>query len=382
MSLRILCGLLLCALLMVSCNYEDVETSATAGPYIATAAPVLQNPDTHSVILKTDSVAKKVKREFRPKDITVKAALKDMRFNPLAVKLFVSLADKTGGKSYFAKNSKMVAQTIVSILDKHTVEKTDVVLLIDKTGSMDDDIENVKKSATKIITELKKFKNIQLGWGAYGDKNDEPANWFELHKLSADLDNSLNNIQSLTVGGGGDLPESVNDAIWKTIDEINWRPDARKMILVIGDAHSLEPPYADKSMEDVVKKCIARAVHVNLYPVVISTEDIYGDLVDDSRTVTEEPPTEEVRPATPIKPGNIITRTYPNPTEDNTYLDFTGTGPYVVDVRSLLGKTISSEQVATNRYTCNLLNVPAGIYLVTVTDKSTGKFEVRQIVKK
>jgi hypothetical protein len=154
------------------------------------------------------------------------------------------------------------------------------------------------------------------------------------------------------------------------------------MILVIGDAHSLEPPYADKSMEDVVKKCIARAVHVNLYPVVISTEDIYGDLADDSRTVTDEPPTEEVRPATPIKPGNIITRTYPNPTEDNTYLDFTGTGPYVVDVRSLLGKTISSEEVATNRYTCNLLNVPAGIYLITVTDKSTGKFEVRQIVKK
>jgi hypothetical protein len=54
----------------------------------------------------------------------------------------------------------------------------------------------------------------------------------------------------------------------------------------------------------------------------------------------------------------------------------------MVDVKSLLGKTISSEEITTNRYTCNLLNVPSGIYLVTVTDKGSGKTEVRQIVKK
>lgn len=380
MSLRILCGLLLCALLMVSCNNEDVDTSASSGPYIPTSAPVLQNPDTHTVVLKTDSVAKKVRRAVKPKDITVKQALKDMRFNPQAVKLFVSLADKTGGQSYFAKNSKMVANTIVSILDKHTTQKTDVVLLIDKTGSMYDDIENVKSSATKIIEQLKKFNNIQLGWGAYGDKNDTPDSWFELNNLSADLDNSLNKIQNLTTGGGGDLPESVNDAIYKTIEDINWRPDARKMILVIGDAHSLEPPYADHSLNDVVKKCISSAVHVNLYPVVISTEDIYGDL---EFTEPEEPSvTTTERTATTPKAGAIIARTYPNPVVDYAYLDLTGTGHYVVDVKTLLGKTISSEEITSNRYTCNLLNAPAGIYLVTVTDKGSGKTEVRQVVKK
>lgn len=383
MSLRIICGLLLCALLMVSCNNDDVDTSAAAGPYIASAAPILQNPDTHTVIIKTDSLAKKVRRSVKPKDVTVKEALKDMRFNPQAVKLFVSLADKTGGQTYFAKNSKLVAQTIVSILDKHATEMTDVVLLIDKTGSMDDDIENVKKSASRIILTLKKFKNIQLGWGAYGDKNDDPTNWFQLNKLSANLDESLDKINGLYTGGGGDLPESVNDAIYKTIDEMNWRPDARKMILVIGDAQSLEPPLADRSMGEVIKKCISSAVHVNLYPVVISTEDIMGDLHDDSRTFTEPAePAEGGRLTTTVKTGNIISRTYPNPTTDNVYIDFTGTGPYVVDVKSLLGKTIASEEITTNRYTCNLLNVPAGIYLITVTDKSTGKMEVRQVVKK
>ncbi|UPT68272.1 MAG: VWA domain-containing protein [Sphingobacteriales bacterium JAD_PAG50586_3] len=191
---------------MASCNNEDVDTSTASGPYIPTTTPVLQQPDTHTVTLKTDSVAKKVRRAVKPKDITVKQALKDMRFNPQAVKLFVSLADKTGGQSYFAKNSKMVANTIVSILDKHTTQKTDVVLLIDKTGSMYDDIENVKSSATKIISQLKKFDNIQLGWGAYGDKNDTPDSWFELHNLSADLDNSLDKIQNLTTGGGEICP--------------------------------------------------------------------------------------------------------------------------------------------------------------------------------
>jgi hypothetical protein len=104
MSLRILCGLLLCAFLTLSCNNEDVDTTAAAGPYIASAAPVLQNPDTHKIVIKTDSLAKNVRRAVKPKDVTVKDALKDMRFNPEAVKLFVSLADKTGGQTYFAKN--------------------------------------------------------------------------------------------------------------------------------------------------------------------------------------------------------------------------------------------------------------------------------------
>jgi hypothetical protein len=383
MSLRILCGLLLCAFLTLSCNNEDVDTTAAAGPYIASAAPVLQNPDTHKIVIKTDSLAKNVRRAVKPKDVTVKDALKDMRFNPEAVKLFVSLADKTGGQTYFAKNSKMVAQTIVSILDKHTTEMTDVVLLIDKTGSMDDDIENVKKSAARIIAALKKFKNIQLAWGAYGDKNDDPANWFQLNKLSADLDASLDKINGLYTGGGGDLPESVNDAIYKTIDEMNWRIDARKMILVIGDAHSLEPPLADRSLNDVIKKCISSAIHINLFPVVISTEDIMGDLRDDSPKFTglEEEPTEDARAGAP-KTGNIIISTYPNPSTDNVYIDFTGTGPYIIDVKSLLGKTVAYAEVTTNRYTCNLLNAPAGIYLVTVTEKNTGKTEVRQVVKK
>ncbi|UPT68271.1 MAG: T9SS type A sorting domain-containing protein [Sphingobacteriales bacterium JAD_PAG50586_3] len=180
------------------------------------------------------------------------------------------------------------------------------------------------------------------------------------------------------------MPESVNDAIYKTIEDINWRPDARKMILVIGDAHSLEPPYGDHSLNDVVKKCISSAVHVNLYPVVISTEDIYGDLAGDvTFTEPEEPAlTVSERNSTTPKVGTIIARTYPNPAIDYAYLDLTGTGHYVVDVKSLLGKTISSEEITTNRYTCNLLAVPAGIYLVTVTDKGTGKAEIRQIVKK
>jgi hypothetical protein len=155
------------------------------------------------------------------------------------------------------------------------------------------------------------------------------------------------------------------------------------MILVIGDAHSLEPPLADRSLNDVIKKCISSAIHVNLFPVVISTEDIMGDLRDDSPKFTglEEEPTEDARAGAP-KTGNIIISTYPNPSTDNVYIDFTGTGPYIIDVKSLLGKTVAYAEVTTNRYTCNLLNAPAGIYLVTVTEKNTGKTEVRQVVKK
>lgn len=381
MSLRIPCALLLGAILLSSCDNEEAATLASGSPYIPSSAPVLQAPDTHTMVMKTDTLAKRIKRTVKPKDITLKEVLRDKRFNPMAVKLFVSLADKTGGASYFAKNSKTVAETIVRILDKHTREKTDIVLLIDKTGSMDDDIDDVQKSVKAIVKELKKFKNIHLGWAAYGDKNVDGAAWYERTPLSADLDNSLTAISSLKVTGGGDLPESVNDALWKTIDETNWRPDARKMMLVIGDAPSLEPPNAEHSLNDVVKKCIASAIHVNLYPVVISTENIYGELEGAEKAAPEDKMVDEKK-TTKVEPiSHMITKVYPNPTVDLAYLDFSGIGPYTIEVKSLLGKTVASYNTPENKYTLSLLNQPAGIYLVTVYDQTTHKTEVRQVVK-
>lgn len=389
MSLRILCGLLLSILLLASCNNEDVAAIASAGPYIPSTAPVLQAPDTHvtTTLIKTDSLSKKIKRTYKPKDVTLKEALKDLRFEPQAVRLFVSLADKTGGESYFAKNSKLVAEKIITILDKHLVEKTDVVLLIDKTGSMDDDIVNIKNSVKRIVSELKKFKNIQLGWAAYGDKNVDGDSWYEMHRLTPDLDNSLASIGSLSVTGGGDMPESVNDAIWKSVDEFNWRPNSRKMMLVLGDATSLEPPKADKSLADVIKKCIASAVNVNIYPVVISTQNIYDEIPDKPDELREAT---DVEPAAPkktmagatITPDAMVTKVYPNPTADFSNLEFNGKGPFVIQVKSLLGKTVLTEHTNQTKYSINLFSQPAGIYLVSVTNKDDGKTEVRQVVKK
>ena len=43
-------------------------------------------------------------------------------------------------------------------------------------------------------------------------------------------------IDTATIRGGGDYPESVNDAIVKAMDELNWNSKLLKAVIVIDDA--------------------------------------------------------------------------------------------------------------------------------------------------
>lgn len=67
-------------------------------------------------------------------------------YNQLAISYFSTLADSLHGRSYYADNSDAVMLSVMDVLTSRINEGTDIVFLVDKTGSMDDDIENVRNS--------------------------------------------------------------------------------------------------------------------------------------------------------------------------------------------------------------------------------------------
>ena len=87
-------------------------------------------------------------------------------------------------------------------------QASEIVILIDSTGSMSGDIKQVEKEVNRIL-EQAQAQNSKIGVATFGDKNvDSP--WFSSNfKLYKNYDNARQYIKkNLVSTGGGDWPES------------------------------------------------------------------------------------------------------------------------------------------------------------------------------
>jgi Mg-chelatase subunit ChlD len=123
----------------------------------------------------------------------------------------------------------------------------DIVFVIDTTGSMDDDIEAVKQSATQIISEAhKKDSDTRIGIVLFQDFPDQGTDYVSMTALPLTKDEVAANaaIQSITVGGGGDTPEAVYSGLMHAIRGEKglgkWH-EGRKNIILLGDAPGKDP---------------------------------------------------------------------------------------------------------------------------------------------
>ncbi len=141
----------------------------------------------------------------------------------------------------------------------------DLIFCIDVTGSMADDIAGVKAVASNIVDRIvAKGKSYRVAIIAYRDWDDSVM--FEDYPFSSDKATIMANINSLSVGGGGDTPEAVLEALMRGIDSRSvdgWRNNVNKQIILMGDA----PPHAP-SREGFTAAIVAQAAK-DADPVVI-----------------------------------------------------------------------------------------------------------------
>ncbi len=159
----------------------------------------------------------------------------------------------------------VVALTLSGMLTAAAKEKAprmDVVFLIDTTGSMGDEIEVVKKSLVDMIADIESGTprpDVRFGLVIYRDRGDEYVT--KIFKLTDDTDAIIKEVKNLVASGGGDEPESVNEALHVAIHDINWDTavDTDKTIFLIGDAppHFYENDYTtDNEIKEALKKQI------------------------------------------------------------------------------------------------------------------------------
>jgi len=142
----------------------------------------------------------------------------------------------------------------------------EVVFVLDTTGSMSGLIAAAKEKIWSIASTMASAQtapDIKMGLVAYRDRGD--AYITQTIPLSGDLDSMYAKLMDFQADGGGDGPESVNQALHDAVNKITWsqNPNTYKVIFLVGDA----PPHMD--YQDDVK-----------YPVTVALAKQKGIIVN------------------------------------------------------------------------------------------------------
>ncbi len=285
---------------------------------------------------------------------------------------FGEFAAYTGGEAFAIDYAKQLPAVLVNILNTHATSNTDIVFLIDNTGSMYDDIDELKTNLTRIIGTLKGLKNIHIGFATYSDSLYD-RNWFRMQPLSDDLGLISDGINAIKLATGGDMPESVNDAVVRTVSEMNWTVGSKRMMLLLGDAPSQIPPMAKYTHMQALKRCIDNSIWVNIYPVIIKAQPSAPGFY----ATTQSGDTTETRlPEIPM-----LNSLYPNPAVDQITMELGNLKKYSVVINSSAGDKMFAENILGVKYTANVSAFAPGTYFITVTDLETQKAETKKFVK-
>ncbi|HEY5658893.1 MAG TPA: vWA domain-containing protein [Myxococcota bacterium] len=136
--------------------------------------------------------------------------------------------------------------------------RIEVAFVLDTTGSMSGLIEGAKRKIWSIANQMASGQptpEIRMGLIGYRDRGDAYVTRF--HDLSDDLDALYAQLSGFGADGGGDTPESVNQALYEAVTRMSWtdRQDVYKVIFLVGDA----PPHMDYPNDVAYPKSVALA---------------------------------------------------------------------------------------------------------------------------
>jgi len=165
-----------------------------------------------------------------------------MKTKIIALALFATTAI---GIAVFPSIQKAQA---ISAVKTHTTpiqnHQIEVVFILDTTSSMSGLIQAAKEKIWSIATTMasaEQAPDIRMGLVAFRDRGDTYVT--KVLDLSQDLDSMYAKLMDFKAQGGGDGPESVNQALYDAVNRISWSDDESvyKVAFLIGDA----PPHMD-----------------------------------------------------------------------------------------------------------------------------------------
>ena len=172
-------------------------------------------------------------------------------------------------------------QTVtVTIPPSVGVNKADVYILADTTGSMGAILNAVKLGANDIVGAPYSGIDIAFGAGNYRDFTDMNPPFDQQVKPTTTNSDVTAAIQTWNAGGGGDFPESQLFALHSLAEapegsSIGWRRDSKRIIVWFGDAPGHDPIRKEQSglSEDITTDSVrSRLAEQDITVIAISVQ--------------------------------------------------------------------------------------------------------------
>ncbi|MDR2102691.1 MAG: VWA domain-containing protein [Treponema sp.] len=182
------------------------------------------------------------------------------------VEAFKEITASGHGDLVYSTGPNDLVRKIRAILDKEKGKTLDLVLCLDTTSSMQDDINSVRKALIPMLRELiDSFASFRIGMVLYKDYFDEYLN--RTVPFTADFEVFQRTLNAIRVNGGRDIPEAVYEALYEAALTFPWDAES-KLVILIGDAppHPRQRGDISKEMADEAMAQRDIKVHAIILP--------------------------------------------------------------------------------------------------------------------
>ncbi len=178
-----------------------------------------------------------------------------------------------GGKEsvYPLKTAKKVIN--VKYTGASSSEKQlDLMLTIDSTGSMSDEMKYLEAELKDVIERVSKDNGsirIRVSVNFYRDEGDDYV--YRSYNFREKTDTVTKSLAHERADGGGDYPEAVHRALDISVNEHDWDENSTKLMFFVLDA----PPHEGEKISEDFKNHVAEASAegIRIIPVVSSGSD-------------------------------------------------------------------------------------------------------------
>jgi hypothetical protein len=154
-----------------------------------------------------------------------------------------------------------LVRKIETLLEGEAGKQLDLVLCLDTTSSMKDDIDPVRKQLIPMLEKLMaRFTGFRIGMVLYKDYFDEYLT--RLVPFTRDFPQFQRTLNAIRVSGGRDIPEAVYEALYEAAGKFPWEAESR-LIILVGDAPPHLRPRGKVSREMVDRAVAERGLRIH-----------------------------------------------------------------------------------------------------------------------
>ncbi len=187
-------------------------------------------------------------------------------YMPETLRSFEAIAESAKGSVSYSLGEADIVPVLGRILDGVKGKELDLVICLDTTDSMADDIDAVKTSLPAMVKEkTARFTSFRLGLVLYKDYFEDYV--VKRMDFTRDVAAFTQAVTKVRVAGGRDIPEAVYEALYEALVGYDWSAESR-MIVLIGDApaHPLPRGKIDQSMIEKKASDLGISIDVIILP--------------------------------------------------------------------------------------------------------------------